>query len=129
MLKEHATHFYLEDKCNCAEAVVLAANAEYNLGLSDDVCKLVGGFGAGVSCGSTCGALLGAISVYGVMKMGRRAMETYGFNKKCGDLARDFMERMGDSNCSALIIFTDKFLKLISRECRNLCWDKKSAIF
>ena len=59
MLKEHATHFYLEDKCNCAEAVVLAANAEYNLGLSDDVCKLVGGFGAGVSCGSTCGALLG----------------------------------------------------------------------
>ena len=102
MLKEHATHFYLEDKCNCAEAVVLAANAEYNLGLSDDVCKMVGGFGAGVSCGSTCGALLGAISVYGVMKMGRRAMETYGFNKECGDLARAFMAKMGETNCSAL---------------------------
>ena len=102
MLKEHATHYYLEDNCNCAEAVLLAANAEYNLGLNDDVCKLMGGYGGGVSCGCTCGALLGAIAAYSVMKMGRRAHETYGFNKACGDLARDFMERMGDSNCSAL---------------------------
>ncbi len=102
MLKEHATHFYLEDGCNCAEAVLLAANVEYNLGLTDDVCKLMGGFGGGVSCGSTCGALLGAVSAYGMMKMGRRAHETVGFNKACGDLARDFMERMGEMNCSVL---------------------------
>ena len=102
MLKEHATHYYLEDNCNCAEAVLLAANAEYNLGLNDDVCKLMGGYGGGVSCGSTCGALLGAIAAYGVMKMGRRAHETYGFDKACGDLARDFMARMGEINCSAL---------------------------
>ena len=102
MLKEYATYYYMEDGCNCAEAVLLAANKEYNLGLAEDSVKLVGGFGAGVSCGSTCGALLGAIAVFGVMKMGRRAMETYGFNKKCGDLARDFMARMGESNCSAL---------------------------
>mgnify|MGYP000709057425 CR=1 FL=1 len=48
MLREHATHYYMEDNCNCAEAVLMAANAEYGLGLSDDACKLVGGFGAGM---------------------------------------------------------------------------------
>ena len=48
MLQEHAKHFYLDDNCNCAEAVLLAANAEYGLGLPDDAVKLVGGFGAGI---------------------------------------------------------------------------------
>ena len=102
MLKEYATHFYMEDNCNCAEAVLLAANAEYGLGLTDEACKLVGGFGGGVGCGSTCGALLGAVAALGVMKMGRRAGETYGFNKGCGDLARAFAAKMGDVNCSEL---------------------------
>lgn len=102
MLKEHATRFYLEDNCNCAEAVLLAANVEYNLGLGDDACKLVGGFGGGVGCGITCGALLGAVAALGAIKMGRRAGETYGFNKECGDLARAFRAKLGDTNCSEL---------------------------
>jgi len=102
MLKEHATRFYLEDKCNCAEAVLMAANVEYNLGLSDNTCKLVGGFGGGVGCGITCGALLGAVAALGQAKMGRRAQESYGFNKECGDLARAFAEQLGDTNCAVL---------------------------
>lgn len=102
MLQEQAKHFYLEDHCNCAEAVLLAANAAYNLGLTDDQCKLVGGFGGGVGCGITCGALLGAVAALGAAKMGRRAQETYGFNKECGDLAREFQAKLGDTNCSVL---------------------------
>ena len=102
MLKEHATHFYLEDNCNCAEAVLMAANAEYGLGLSDDACKLVGGFGAGMGCGNTCGALCGLIAAYGALKMGRRAHESYGFNKVCGDLVRDFEAALGGTLCAEL---------------------------
>ena len=41
MLREHATHYYMEDNCNCAEAVLLAANQEYGLGLPEDSVKLV----------------------------------------------------------------------------------------
>ena len=44
MLKEHATYYYMEDNCNCAEAVLLAANKEYGLGLPDECAKLVKGF-------------------------------------------------------------------------------------
>ena len=47
MLKERATYYYMEDGCNCAEAVLLAANDVYGLGLSDETAKVVGGFGGG----------------------------------------------------------------------------------
>ena len=36
MLREHATHYYMEDNCNCAEAVLLAANQEYGRRAHDD---------------------------------------------------------------------------------------------
>ena len=55
-----------------------------------------------VGCGITCGALLGAVAALGAKKMGRRAQETYGFNKECGDLAREFQAKLGDTNCSVL---------------------------
>lgn len=114
MLKEHAAYYYLEDNCNCAEAILLAANDEYGLGLPDDVCKLMGGFGGGVSCGSTCGALLGAVAALGVRKMGRRAHETDDFNKECGELAQAFRETLGDVNCSELKpIYVDQKLRCL----------------
>ena len=58
MLKERATYYYMEDGCNCAEAVLLAANDVYGLGLSDETAKVVGGFGGGMGCGNACGALV-----------------------------------------------------------------------
>ena len=89
MLKEHAEHFYREDRCNCAEAVLLAANAEYDLGLTDDQCKLVGGFGGGVGCGITCGALLGAVAALGA-KGETNIFNTHyidrGYDRLCDDL-------------------------------------------
>lgn len=102
MLKEHAEHFYLHDGCNCAEALLLAANAEYGLGLPDEAAKLMGGYGGGVSCGSTCGALLGAVAAFGALRMGRRAHETPGFNGQCARLTEEFRQRMGDVSCAQL---------------------------
>ncbi len=102
MLKEHAERFYLEDNCNCAEALLLAANAEYDLGLPEEVCKLVGGYGGGMGCGANCGALLGAVSALGKMRMGRRAHETEGFKEACAALAQAFQEQLGSLECACL---------------------------
>ncbi len=102
MLKEHAEHFYLNDGCNCAEALLLAANAEYDLGLPDEAAKLMGGYGGGIGCGSACGALLGAVAAYGVLRMDRRAHETPDFKEQCARLAGDFRRRLGELDCGAL---------------------------
>lgn len=102
MLKEYAAHYYLEDNCNCAEAILLAANKVYGLGLPEAACKLVGGFGGGVGCGCNCGALLGAVSVLGVAKMDRRAHETEGFKEGCADLVSAFREQLGHVDCAVL---------------------------
>jgi C_GCAxxG_C_C family probable redox protein len=92
----------MEDGCNCAEAVLLAANDVYGLGLSDETAKVVGGFGGGMGCGNACGALCGAIAVMGVKKMGRRAHETPGFSPACGALVKDFEAALGSTMCADL---------------------------
>lgn len=102
MLKEHATYYYMEDGCNCAEAVLLAANKEYNLGLAEDSVKLVGGFGGGMGCGNACGALCGAIAALGAKKMGRRAHETPALRQECAQLVKEFEEALGHTQCAEL---------------------------
>jgi len=102
MLKEHATYYYMEDGCNCAEAVLLAANKEYGLGLAEDCVKLVGGFGGGMGCGNACGALCGAIAALGAKKMGRRAHETPALRQECAQLVKEFEEALGHSQCNEL---------------------------
>lgn len=102
MLREHATHYYMEDNCNCAEAVLLAANQEYGLGLPEDSVKLVGGFGGGMGCGNACGALCGAIAALGAKKMGRRAHDNPGFRQDCARLVKEFEEALGHSQCAEL---------------------------
>ncbi|MFR7349323.1 C-GCAxxG-C-C family (seleno)protein [Peptoniphilus sp.] len=47
---------------NCAEAIILAVDEEYELNLPEEVVKSVAGFGGGMGAGSTCGYLTGAIS-------------------------------------------------------------------
>ena len=100
MLKEHATYYYMEDGCNCAEAVLLAANEVYHLGLAEDCAKLVGGFGGGMGCGNACGALCGAIAALGAKKMGRRAHETPALRQECAQLVKEFEEALGHTQCS-----------------------------
>lgn len=102
MLKEHATYYYMEDGCNCAEAVLLAANREYDLGLSEDCVKLVGGFGGGMGCGNACGALCGAIAALGAKKMGRRAQETPALRQECARMVKEFEAALGHSQCAEL---------------------------
>ena len=64
-LSERAVYYYLEQKQNCAVAILLAANDHYDLGLNREDAELVAGFGGGMGCGSTCGCLAGAIAALG----------------------------------------------------------------
>ncbi len=66
-LAEKTKHYYTEKNKNCAEAILLAANEIYGLGLSEDSTKLVMGFGGGLGCGKLCGSLAACISVLGIL--------------------------------------------------------------
>lgn len=66
-LLEKTKYYYTEKNMNCAEAIILASNDIYDLGLNEDCAKLVMGFGGGLGCGKLCGSLAACISVLGVL--------------------------------------------------------------
>lgn len=63
MLKEKAAYYYGTLDKSCAEAILMAANDVYGLGMAEDAIKLFVGFRTGMGMGGTCGALSGAIGV------------------------------------------------------------------
>ena len=63
MLKEKAGQYYFVQDKSCAEAILLAANEAYHLGMTEEATKLFAGFRTGMGMGGTCGALSGAIGV------------------------------------------------------------------
>ncbi|MDD6212849.1 MAG: C-GCAxxG-C-C family (seleno)protein, partial [Clostridiales bacterium] len=63
LLKERAGYYYYTLDKGCAEAILMAANEVYSLGLTDSEMGLFAGFRTGMGCGSTCGSLTGAIGV------------------------------------------------------------------
>ncbi|MBQ8293314.1 MAG: C-GCAxxG-C-C family protein [Bacilli bacterium] len=65
MLQELARKYYNECGKNCAEAILLAGNEVYNLGLKEEDADLVIGFGGGMGCGSLCGCLAASIAILG----------------------------------------------------------------
>jgi C_GCAxxG_C_C family probable redox protein len=52
-----------EEDYNCAEKIFYGANKAYNMGLSKQTLKLVGGFGGGMFIGDKCGAVVASIMV------------------------------------------------------------------
>lgn len=65
VLAEKVMEYYAEKEKNCAESVLLAANDQYDLHLTEDDVVLLSGFGGGMGCGKLCGSLAGAIAVLG----------------------------------------------------------------
>lgn len=102
MLKEIAGKYYLEKKCNCSEALLYAANEYYDLGLSVESLKIMGGFGGGMGCKTTCGALSGSIAALSCMFMQGKAHETPDMMKISGGFVKKFEEKLGDTLCSVL---------------------------
>jgi len=93
-LREKAAYYYGTLGKHCPEAILLAANDEYALGLSGREEALLTGFRTGMGCGSTCGALIGAVAVLSCKYSGREDLK-----ELCGGFVAAFEEKLG---CKAI---------------------------
>lgn len=101
-LKEKASAWCLGGDYNCAESTLLAANEQYDLGLTAEDAKLMGGFGGGLGSGLTCGALCGSAAVLGKMALRGPAHKQPDFRALCGEYVNAFRETMGGTECREL---------------------------
>ena len=101
-LKEIASAYCLNGDYNCAESTLLAANNLYNLGLTKEDVKLMGGFGGGLASGLACGALCGSAAVLGKMVLRGPAHKQPDFRAMCAEYVSAFRETMGGTECSEL---------------------------
>ncbi|MDD6160749.1 MAG: C-GCAxxG-C-C family (seleno)protein, partial [Oscillospiraceae bacterium] len=99
MLKDNIVYYYRDLGKNCAEAIILAANEKYNLGLNEAAIKLFLGFGGGNGCGGTCGALSGALAVLSHL-YGDKPQEE--FRPLCAKFVERFDAKLGGTECSLL---------------------------
>ncbi len=100
MLKERAYDYYENKDCNCAEAVIRAANDEYDLGINEQGLRSFGGFGAGMYCGSVCGAISGALGAISAREIKTCAHQTQALGPKCKAMMNGFKERFGSAFCT-----------------------------
>lgn len=102
MLKERIREQYFVMDRNCAESVLGAASEGYGLGITDELLKLISGFGGGLCCERTCGAVCGGLAVIGKLKVAGNAHATEGFKDMCSGYIKAFEDKMGTSNCRKL---------------------------
>ncbi len=93
MLEQLAQKYYNECGKNCAEAILLAANEKYKLGLEEEDADLVIGFGGGMGCGSLCGCLAAAIAILGKLYKTRPD-----FRDVCAKFVDEFREGLSCSS-------------------------------
>lgn len=96
MLTETAKEFYIGESRNCAMSVLMAANKEYELSLTEKEMQLAAGFGGGLGCGNTCGALCGAIASLSMMYKGEELKNI------CGKMTNAFDEKFGTTMCKEI---------------------------
>jgi len=99
MIRDFVKKYYIDQNCNCAESVFLAANEALTLGLTKEDAKLISGFGGGIGCGSVCGALAGSVAILGKVCIGESAHKTPGFKEKQTELKSKFEEKLGSILC------------------------------
>ena len=101
MLVENTKKYY-ENDYNCAEALILAANDTYKLGLDEKTAKVMGAFGGGCGCGHICGALAGALGTIGALAISERAHVTPDFGPLRAEFMEKYAEKLGSHMCSDL---------------------------
>lgn len=94
---------YKVDKYNCSEAILVAANDYYQLGLPDDMYKLVSGFGAGMFSGEVCGALSSSVAVVSKLLIETKAREQMDELKpRVRLVVKNFEEHLKGKSCKQL---------------------------
>lgn len=87
---------------NCAEALLMAANEDYELGLDDRFIKAVCPFGGGLQSEKTCGALLGSLSAIGVMFTEERPTENEKMKELTQKYVEEFEKEFGAMDCATI---------------------------
>ena len=103
MLSEQIKKYY--DKkydLNCAEAIMYAANEEYDLNLNKQTLKTMSAFGGGMGIESVCGAITGALAVLGIMFTKERAHESDRIKRLDVEFFNTFVEELGTMDCKVL---------------------------
>ncbi len=95
--------FANQEKMNCAEQIINAANIAYDMGLSKDALKLAAGFGGGMGVMSACGAVTAGSMVLSELFVKEYAHEG---SKEIARLTKELIhkteESMGSHLCSEL---------------------------
>lgn len=99
MLREKAAYYYRDMGKSCAEAILMAANEQYRINLTEGEIQLFAGFRTGMGCGGTCGALSGAIGV-----LSRMYGQKENFNEICAQFVSAFKAKLAcdTAECSVL---------------------------
>lgn len=87
---------------NCAEALLMAANEEYKLGLDNRFIKAVCPFGGGIQSEKTCGALLGAVAAFGVMFTEEKPTTNEKLKEMTKKLVEEFENEFGALDCAEI---------------------------
>lgn len=61
-VKDYIAYYYTEKGYNCAETILLSANDAWDLNLTADSIRFMGGFGGGMGSGIVCGAVSGSVA-------------------------------------------------------------------
>lgn len=102
MLRDLGRKYYIDFHYNCAQAIFLAVNEQYELDYSEEDMCLLAGFGGGMGCGEACGALTGGISILGAV------LEKKGENNKmilraaCKSFVTKFDAHFGGTTCKTI---------------------------
>lgn len=103
MLRERAEYYYNNFNYNCAETIIHAANDVYQLGMSEETMKIVGGFGGGMGCGQACGALCGGVCVISQAKIETTAHEAPELRASTTKFVAAFRRILGGTLCKELM--------------------------
>ena len=93
---------YRSQGYTCAESTIMAANEAWELNLSPESTRLLGGFGGGMHVGTVCGAISG-----GIAALSARYNKGTGHNSplltvKCKLFVNEVEERTGHIRCDEL---------------------------
>lgn len=100
MLRDKVKKYFLDEDKNCAESMLLAANEEYSIGLTDSEIEIMCGFGGGMGYGLTCGAISGSVAALSKLICCKVDKET-SHNVTAGFIG-EVEKRFEGTNCSYL---------------------------
>ena len=119
MLRDHVKKYYLEQRRNCAESVLRAANEAWDLGLTDKDFALFSGFGGGMGCGKTCGALSGSLAALGAVYPSTKLARPDGIKTDNAALVAEFAAAFAATCAAAGRFFAGDGALSPARACRK----------